>query len=202
MIGIIDYGASNLANVQRAVAELGYSSTLVCTAHELKDTTAAILPGVGAFGPAMKKLENMTQALREYAADGKYILGICLGMQLMFEVGYEDGVHKGLGLLLGSVEKMEVQPLKIPHMGWNKLLEQNADKITTPAANGYAYFVHSYMAVPKDNEIVKLYSNYGVKVPAVVRKKNVVGMQFHPEKSGKTGMLLLRNFLEEATQRC
>lgn len=197
MIGIIDYGAGNLSSVLKAVSKLGHEAKIVSTIDEIGSVDAYILPGVGAFSKAMEALEPIKDALIANIKKGKYILGICLGLQLLFDKSFEDGEFSGLGLIPGDVRLLEISPLKVPHMGWNKL-EENVPDDMTSGADGYVYFVHSYYVCPVDNKAVKLYSEYGVNVPALVRKDNIVGMQFHPEKSGETGMALLKNFLEMA----
>ncbi len=194
MIGIIDYGAGNLDSVQKAVELLGYEAKIISTNEEINEVDSYILPGVGAFSQAMDALNPIKEALLENIHKGKYILGICLGLQLLFDVSYEDGEFKGLSLIKGEVRRFD-DKLKVPHMGWNELIEKESDQLTR-GINGYVYFVHSYYACPKDETVVKMYSEYGIDVPALVRCDNVVGMQFHPEKSSKTGMALLKNYLE------
>lgn len=196
MIGVIDYGAGNLNSVLKAVNALGYEAKVISTVDEIDGADGYILPGVGAFAQAMDALEPLKEALIRNINEGKYILGICLGMQMLFDKSYEDGEYEGLRLIPGEVRLLEVAPLKVPHMGWNQLKANAADDIAKGSEGGYVYFVHSYYASPKDFDDVKLYSEYGVKVPAMVRRGNVIGMQFHPEKSGKTGMELLNRFLE------
>lgn len=196
MIGVIDYGAGNLSSVLKAVKKLGYDAKVISTAKEINEADAYILPGVGAFCQAMEGIAQIKDVLLQNISEGKYILGICLGMQMLFDKSYEDGEYDGLGLLPGQVKLLEVSPLKVPHMGWNQLVEHGDDSIAKGSDKGYVYFVHSYYACPDDFNHVKLYSEYGVKVPAMVRRDNVIGMQFHPEKSGETGMTLLKKFLE------
>lgn len=196
MIGVIDYGAGNLNSVLKAVNKLGYEVRVISTAEEIDAADGYILPGVGAFAQAMEAIEPIKETLLNNIAKGKYILGICLGMQMLFDKSYEDGEYNGLGLIKGEVRKLEVAPLKVPHMGWNELIANGNDQMAKKAEGGYVYFVHSYYACPKDFNDVKLFSEYGVKVPAMVRKDNVFGTQFHPEKSGETGMELLKQFLE------
>ena len=196
MIGIIDYGAGNLSSVLKAVKKLGYEAQVVSTVDEINSADGYILPGVGAFCQAMENIEPIKDALLCNIEKGKYILGICLGMQMLFDKSYEDGEYVGLGLIPGEVRLLQVSPLKVPHMGWNKLITNADDDIAKGMDGGYVYFVHSYYACPESFDDVKLYSDYGVKVPAMVRRGNVIGMQFHPEKSGSTGMELLKRFLE------
>lgn len=195
MIGIIDYGAGNLGSVLKAVTNLGYEAKVIKTPQEIDEVDAYILPGVGAFCQAMENIKPLIPALNKNVLEKKkYILGICLGLQMLFDKSYEDGEYEGLGYIKGEVKKLDVE-YKIPHMGWNEIIENEKDEITKDV-EGFVYFVHSYYVDPEDFSLVKLYSEYGRKVPALVRSGNIVGMQFHPEKSAKTGMQLLKNFLE------
>ena len=196
MIAIIDYGAGNIFSVKNALDYLGLENDLVSDAESIKSADAVILPGVGAFPAAMEKLGNsgLIDVIKE-EAKRKPFLGICLGMQMIFEKGYEFEECEGLGLIKGSVRFMDEPDLIIPHMGWNKLVKLN----DCPLLNGlgdneYVYFVHSYKAECAD-ENVAAYSEYGGRVPALVfNGKFVYGAQFHPEKSGDTGLKILRNF--------
>ena len=196
MIAIIDYGAGNIFSVKNALDYLGLESRLVSDIDSVKSADAVILPGVGAFPAAMKKLEatGLVDTIKEEAAK-KPFLGICLGMQLIFEKGYEFEETDGLGLIGGSVIKMEDPDLIIPHMGWNKLEKLNdCPLLANVGDNEYVYFVHSYKAECEDKNIAA-YSEYGGRVPALVYGgKYVYGAQFHPEKSGETGLKILRNF--------
>lgn len=196
MIAIIDYGAGNIFSVKNALDYLGLESKLVSDIDSVKSADAVILPGVGAFPAAMKKLEatGLVDTIKEEAAK-KPFLGICLGMQLIFEKGYEFEETDGLGLIGGSVIKMEEPDLIIPHMGWNKLEKLNdCPLLANVGDNEYVYFVHSYKAECEDKNIAA-YSEYGGRVPALVYDgKYVYGAQFHPEKSGETGLKILRNF--------
>ncbi|HBB72521.1 MAG TPA: imidazole glycerol phosphate synthase subunit HisH [Ruminococcus sp.] len=196
MIAMIDYGAGNIFSVKNALDYLGIESALVKDAESVKAADAVILPGVGAFPAAMEMLEKtgLTETIKEEAAR-KPFLGICLGMQMMFEKGYEFEECDGLGLIPGSVRKMEEPDLIIPHMGWNRLEKLN----DCPLLEGigeeeYVYFVHSYKAHCEDRYIAA-YSEYGGRVPALVWDgKYAYGAQFHPEKSGDTGLKILRSF--------
>ncbi|MDE6678958.1 MAG: imidazole glycerol phosphate synthase subunit HisH [Ruminococcus sp.] len=196
MIAIVDYGAGNIFSVKNALDYLGLESRLVSDSDSIKNADAVILPGVGAFPSAMKMLENseLIGTIKEQAKI-KPFLGICLGMQLIFEKGYEFEECDGLGLIKGSVEKMEDTGLIIPHMGWNKLeILNNCKLLDGLGDNEYVYFVHSYKAVCADNDI-SAYCEYGGRVPALVHDgKYVYGAQFHPEKSGETGLKILKNF--------
>ncbi len=196
MIAVIDYGAGNIFSVKNALDYLGLECALVSDADSVRRADAVILPGVGAFPAAMNALKTsgLVGTIVEEARR-KPFLGICLGMQLIFSKGYEFGECDGLGLIEGSVKKMEVQDLIIPHMGWNRLEKLN----DCPLLNGvgsdeYVYFVHSYKAECEDRYI-SAYCEYGGRVPALVYDgKFVYGAQFHPEKSGETGLGILRNF--------
>ena len=196
MIAIIDYGAGNIFSVKNALDYLGLESVLTADKNTIENSDAVILPGVGAFPTAMKMLENsgLVDTIKEQAKI-KSFLGICLGMQLIFEKGYEFEECDGLGLIKGSVRKMESDNLIIPHMGWNKLEVLNNCKLLDGLGeNEYVYFVHSYKAVC-DNKDISAYCEYGGCVPALVHDgKYVYGAQFHPEKSGETGLKILKNF--------
>lgn len=196
MIAIVDYGAGNIFSVKNALDYLGLENILTSDKDSVKSADAIILPGVGAFPSAMKMLENsgLTETIKEEAVK-KPFLGICLGMQMIFEKGYEFEECDGLGLIKGSVRKMEETELIIPHMGWNRLEVLNNCKLLDGLGdNEYVYFVHSYKAECADNDI-SAYCEYGGRVPALVYDgKYVYGAQFHPEKSGETGLKILKNF--------
>jgi len=196
MIAIIDYGAGNIFSVKNALDYLGLENVLVSDKESIKKADALILPGVGAFPSAMKMLSDtgLVETIKEEATK-KPLLGICLGMQMLFEKGYEFEECDGLGLIKGAVRYMEEPGLIIPHMGWNKLEKLNDCKLLEGLGdNEYVYFVHSYKAECADGNI-SAYSEYGGSVPALVFDgKFVYGAQFHPEKSGNTGLAILRNF--------
>ncbi len=194
---IIDYGMGNLASVQRAFEKLGLDVKISSNEQDIRNAKSLILPGVGAFRDAIKLLDesNLSSVIKEEVAKGKYILGICLGMQLLYDKGYEYGTYDGLGLISGSIQYLDVD-LKIPHMGWNNLKFNGEDPVLKYINEGeYVYFVHSYYAV-SDNSEVLAYAEYGKKVPAIVRNNNVFGIQFHPEKSGETGHNILKAYKE------
>ncbi len=198
MIAVIDYDAGNLKSVSKALEKLGFDCIITSDADKIDSCDVMVLPGVGSFGDCMKSLKEkgLDQCIIRNVQKGKYLLGICLGMQMIFDKSYEDGEWEGLGLIKGEIVHFETD-LKVPHMGWNSLFENRKDPIGKGIHEGdYVYFVHSYYAVPESEEDVVFWSEYDVKVPAVVRKGNVIGMQFHPEKSGETGMQLLKNFGE------
>ena len=196
MIAIVDYGAGNIFSVKNALDYLGLDCKLTSDKDEIKAADAVILPGVGAFPAAMAMLEKsgLIDTIKEEAAK-KPLLGICLGMQMLFEKGYEFEECDGLGLIKGSVRYMDEPDLIIPHMGWNKLEKLNeCPLLENIGDNEYVYFVHSYKAECADKNI-SAYSEYGGKVPALVFDgKFVYGAQFHPEKSGDTGLKILKNF--------
>ena len=196
MIAIVDYGAGNIFSVKNALDYLGLDCKLTSDKDEIKAADAVILPGVGAFPAAMAMLEKsgLIDTIKEEAAK-KPLLGICLGMQMLFEKGYEFEECDGLGLIKGSVRYMDEPDLIIPHMGWNKLeILNNCPLLENIGDNEYVYFVHSYKAECA-NENIAAYSEYGGKVPALVFDgKFVYGAQFHPEKSGDTGLKILRSF--------
>ena len=196
MIAIIDYGAGNIFSVKNALDYLGLESALVKDEKSVREADAVILPGVGAFPAAMEMLERsgLIGTIKEEAAK-KPFLGICLGMQLIFSKGYEFEECDGLGLIPGDVRKIDAPDLIIPHMGWNRLEKQNdCPLLENIGDDEYVYFVHSYKAQCEDRYIAA-WSEYGGKVPALVYDgKYVFGAQFHPEKSGETGLKILRSF--------
>lgn len=196
MTAIIDYGAGNIFSVKNALDYLGIESRLVSDKESIEAADSLILPGVGAFPAAMKMLGSagLVDIIKEQAKK-KPLLGICLGMQMLFEKSYEFEECDGLGLIGGSVKKMEATDLIIPHMGWNKLEKLNDCPLLSGIGDDeYVYFVHSYKAECDDRNIAA-YSEYGGRVPALVTDgKFVFGAQFHPEKSGETGLKILRSF--------
>lgn len=196
MIAVIDYGAGNIFSVKNALNYLGLKSVLTNKKEDIENADGLILPGVGAFPSAMKMLEQsgLTETIKTESKK-KPFLGICLGMQIIFEKGYEFKECDGLGLISGSVQKMEEEDLIIPHMGWNKLeILNDCPLLLGLDENSYVYFVHSYKAECDDKNIAA-YSVYGSRVPALVFDGNTVyGAQFHPEKSGDTGLKILKNF--------
>lgn len=196
MIGIVDYGRGNLRSVEKALLKLGYSARILENPEELGGVKGIILPGVGAFADAMAALEEQgwIKPLLHYAESGHPILGICLGMQVLFEIGEEHGEHKGLGLLPGRVVKFPIGR-KVPHMGWNTLAQEKPCFLLEGIPDeAYFYFVHSYYALSEEKEILIGMSDYGVRFPALVGRDNVWGAQFHPEKSSPWGLKLLENF--------
>lgn len=195
MIAIIDYGAGNLFSVKNALDFLGFENKITASADDLRAADRLILPGVGAFPDAMRMLgeSGLIGVIKEEVAK-KPLLGICLGMQMLFEKGFEFGETDGLGLIKGSVKLMTPKDLPIPHIGWNSLEFNEPCGLLENVNNGeYVYFVHSFAAdCPSEN--IAAYCDYGMKVPALVFSGNVYGAQFHPEKSGETGLNILRSF--------
>lgn len=195
MTAIIDYGAGNLFSVKNALDFLGIENKITNKAEDLRAADRLILPGVGAFPDAMKMLnESGLVGVIKEEVQKKPLLGICLGMQMLFEKGYEFAETEGLGLIKGSVKLMAPKNLAVPHMGWNELELNNPCKLLENGGE-YVYFVHSY-AADCPNENVSAYCDYGMKVPALVFSGNVYGAQFHPEKSGETGLAILKRFAE------
>jgi glutamine amidotransferase len=208
MIGIVDYGMGNLFSVSKALERLGAPYFLSSKKEELLAADALILPGVGAFRDAMLLLneEGLSDMVKEFAKTGKPLLGICLGMQLLFEDSDENGFTEGLALLPGSVRRFpgttsNGQTYKVPHMGWNKLQFVQSSPLTDGLIEDYVYFVHSYFVNAENSEVLIAKANYHEEVSAVVGRDNIYGMQFHPEKSSKLGMALLANFIKLAQER-
>jgi glutamine amidotransferase len=198
MIAIIDYGMGNLFSVEKAFVKLGAEVVVTSDAKIIAAADKVVLPGVGAFGDCMKNLEasGLIPIIMETAASGKPFLGICLGLQVMFEGSEEAPGTKGLGIFKGLVKKIVAPELKIPHMGWNSLkMAVKSPLLDNLPENPYVYFVHSFHAVPSEENIITAFVEYGGKVIAAVGKKNVQAMQFHPEKSSSVGLKILENFV-------
>lgn len=197
-VAIVDYGMGNLHSVSKAVERLGYDCLVTGDREQIMAAESIILPGVGAFGDAMRQLRSsgLDEVVKEAAAAGRPMLGICLGMQLLFETGEEHGKHAGLGLLPGSVVRFEPRDgYKVPHMGWNRLeFVQPEHPLLAELEEGHVYFVHSYHALADAKDLLAV-TNYGHPVTAIVGRDRVFGMQFHPEKSGELGIRLLGRFL-------
>lgn len=198
MLHIIDYGMGNLRSVQKAFEHLGVEAVITANPRDLASADRVILPGVGAFRDAIAELKRLdfVAAIREAVASGKPFLGICLGLQLLFDVSYEDGEHEGLGIVPGKVIRFAPQPnLKIPHMGWNSLTLPQAHPILSGIdPDSHVYFVHSYHVVPTDPSLIAATSDHGGPFVAMIAKGNLTATQFHPEKSQKVGLQLLKNF--------
>ncbi|MBV4418670.1 imidazole glycerol phosphate synthase subunit HisH [Clostridium tyrobutyricum] len=198
MISIVDYGMGNLRSVQKALEFIGAEAEITDDNDKILNSRGIILPGVGAFPDAMDNIKKLgiDTVLNEAVNEGTPLMGICLGMQLLFDESEEVRNTKGLGFLKGKIKKFNVD-LKIPHMGWNNLIIDSDCEILKDVKEGsYVYFVHSYYAQIQEEEVLKAHSFYGINTPAVVSKGNVFGLQFHPEKSGEPGMQMLKNFWE------
>ena len=201
MVAIVDYGVGNLFSLKSSFAAIGADITVTAEPEVLKSADRIILPGVGAFGDAAKKLREsgLDSLLKQLAAEGKPLMGICLGMQLLFDKGYEYGEHEGLGLIKGNIRPIaDVIPnyLKIPHIGWNALKFTNDSPLFKYINEGdHVYFVHSFYAADCDSSVIAT-AEYGADLTAAAQNKNVYGCQFHPEKSGEVGLNILRAFCE------
>ena len=195
MIGIIDYGAGNLFSVKNALDYLGYQSIITSSVTEIREVDKLILPGVGAFPDAMKMLKSKgLEDLVAEEAKKKPFLGICLGMQMLFDYGFEFEKTRGLSLIPGTVSLMEAPGLKIPHIGWSDVKIENKCELSHGIREGDRfYYVHSYRAVT-ETRYLSLYSEYGGLIPGLVFKDRIFGTQFHPEKSGEIGLKILKNF--------
>jgi glutamine amidotransferase len=194
---IIDYGVGNIGSVTQGLIRAGIEVTVSSDLDEIEQADVLFLPGVGAFNDAMSALKNtgLIPTIKNHVKSGKLLVGICLGMQLLFEESSEYGYTKGLGFLKGRVDYLDV-PYKVPHMGWNALNIKKEDTLfKIIQAGDYVYFVHSYGAIC-DSKYILASVDYGQDIPAIVRHDNVIGYQFHPEKSGQVGLQLLKNIKE------
>ena len=200
MIAIIDYDAGNIRSVEKAMAKLGQEVWITRDRERIMNADKVILPGVGSFGDAMAHLReyNLVEVIKDVVAEKKPFLGICLGLQLLYESSEETPGVEGLGILKGKILKIpEQKDLKIPHMGWNSLHLQNDGRLFRGIEqNPYVYFVHSYYLKAEEESIVKATTQYGVTIHASVEKGNVFACQFHPEKSSRAGLQMLKNFAE------
>lgn len=196
MIVIIDYGVGNLRSVQNGFAEAGFPTVVSGDPRDLEAADGLVLPGVGAFGQAMESLRQsgLEQVIVQQVKKGVPLLGICLGLQLLFDRSTEMGEHRGLGLLAGDVVLFEGE-LKVPQIGWNQLSVCREHPLLDGTKNGdYFYFVHSFYVRPQDPGVILATADYGVDFPAVVQQGNVFGIQFHPEKSSRLGLQILKNY--------
>jgi len=197
MIAIIDYGMGNLYSVEKALIKLGADASITSDPQIIAAADHVVLPGVGAFGDCMRNLEQsgLVPIIHKVIADGVPFLGICLGLQLLFDGSEEDPGVAGLGIFSGMVRKIIAPGLKIPHMGWNSIrIERQSPLFEQLQPNPYVYFVHSYHAVPNDPELITAVTDYGGPVTAAVGRGNVQAVQFHPEKSSSVGMQILKGF--------
>ena len=199
MIAIINYGLGNLHSVQKAVAFVGGEAVVTDDPQVILGADKVILPGVGAFADGMKGLASrgLAKTVHEVAALGKPLLGICLGMQLLFEESDEQGQHQGLGLLPGKVVLFQQSNVKVPQIGWNQLEVIKKSNLMHDIQDGdYVYFNHSYYCVPNDLTDVLTMTEYGARFASAVERDNIFGVQFHPEKSQKIGLQIMKNFVE------
>lgn len=202
MIAIVDYNMGNLASIKNAFALLGQSVIVESDANKFKNYDKLLLPGVGAFGDAMQHLRDrdMVESIKEFASSGKYMFGICLGMQLLFESSQEFGFHKGLGLIKGDVVAFDTtkfnEKLKVPHMGWNRMFTKEHPLFVGLDKEHYLYFVHSYHVNCTDEADIIGRTIYGYEFTSAVAHNNILGIQPHPEKSHKNGLKILENFIK------
>jgi len=200
MIAILDYGMGNLFSIYNGLKRV-YDDPRLVTAENierLEEADGIIVPGVGAFDDGIRNLKPFSEVLLELVRSGVPMLGICIGMQVMFEAS-EEGNEKGLGLIPGTVVRLP-GTVRVPHMGWNNLhLQKHSELLDGITDADYFYFVHSYHGVPRDKECIIASVDYGTQITAIVNKKNLYGVQFHPEKSSKRGLQLLKNFVDICT---
>lgn len=197
MIVILDYDVGNLRSLQQGFKRAEMDTIISNDPDIIRQATVLILPGVGAFPDAMEDLKKtgLIPLIETHVSNGKLLIGICLGMQLLFEASEEFRYTKGLGFLNGTIKELNI-PLKVPHMGWNDLTITTSDPIVSNITNGdYVYFIHSFYADISEDTVIAS-TNYGITIPAIVRKNNIIGMQFHPEKSGQVGLRLLTTIKE------
>ncbi len=200
MITIVDYGMGNLRSVSKAFEIQGYAATVTSSPTEIKNANGLVLPGVGAFGECMANLErlDLVEPIKQYINGGRPFLGICLGLQILFDESEESPGVKGLGLFKGKVVRFpdfREKRIKVPQMGWNTINFDNSSLLLNNIPRGtWFYFVHSYYVEPENNGLSIITSNYGIDFTAAVEKENVFACQFHPEKSGRQGLELVKNF--------
>lgn len=200
-ITIIDYGSGNILSIYNGFKKIGVEVTVSDDKKVIADSDAIILPGVGAYGAVMNNLIDYKDIVCEHISDNKALLGICLGLQMLFTTSQESPDVRGLDIFKGSVERFNLpKEYKIPHMGWNQIMvnktNNNNTSLLDDVDNEYMYFVHSYYIKPEDESIITAYTDYGMKVPVAIGKDNVNALQFHPEKSGEAGLNILKNFVE------
>ncbi len=195
MIGIIDYKLNNLRSVQKAFEKVGAEAFVSSDAGELSQADKLVLPGVGAFGKAMENIVSLglNELIYSHVQKGKPLIGICLGMQLLFSKSFENGEHEGLNIVSGEI-KLFPSSVKVPHIGWNQIEIQRQSKLLADVVdNSFVYFVHSFYAEPRE-AVTLTTTEYGFHFPSIIQKENICGIQFHPEKSQRAGLLLLKNF--------
>lgn len=196
VFAILNYGVGNLRSISKALEKVGVEPKITSSPEDVMASDALILPGVGAFKGALRKVKKLQTCLMAFIESERPVLGICLGLQLLFTRSFEGGLNRGLGLISGDVVKLP-NTVKIPHIGWNDVKIWRSDELLEGLRDGcYMYFVHSYVAQLEDEEddVLLATTEYGVQFPSVVKKRNVYGTQFHPEKSGRNGLKLLENF--------
>jgi glutamine amidotransferase len=196
-IAIVDYGIGNLRSIKRGLERAGAEVIITNEASRIAESDGIVLPGVGAFSEAMKNIEPLTPTIVKEVEAGKPLLGICLGMQILFNESMEEGPHRGLGIFNGRVLCLP-KGLKVPHIGWNalRILKPQSPFVKGIQDGAYVYFAHSYFAEAKAKEDVVATTTYGLEFPAIVSRGRIFATQFHPEKSGETGLRILRNFVE------
>ena len=199
-VAIFDYGAGNIFSLRKALEKNNAEVDIITSFDKSKEYAGLLLPGVGNFDPAIRSIRDYSETdFKEYVGDNIPVLGICLGMEMFFEKS-EEGKENGLNILDGEVVILP-DTMKIPHMGWNSLDIRRDSKILDGVDNGtWVYFVHSYRIKPQNNELIIADADYGIKIPAVIERNNFIGTQFHPEKSGKVGQIMIKNFLRECTK--
>ena len=195
---IVDYGMGNLRSVQKAFERVGHQAIITSDAGDVQQAEKVVLPGVGAFGACMENLEKfgLASTIKRVVAMGKPLLGICMGLQVLFDEGEEFGKHKGLGIIPGKVVKFKLpKQFKIPHMGWNRIIKKRRLPLLAEIEeHAYFYFVHSYHVIPKDPGVIVTMTDYGKDFVSSIAKDNIYACQFHPEKSQSTGLKVLKAF--------
>ncbi|MBS7655105.1 imidazole glycerol phosphate synthase subunit HisH [Candidatus Bathyarchaeota archaeon] len=192
---ILNYGVGNLRSVSKALENCKATVKITSGLKDVKEADAIVLPGVGAFKEARKKIKGLEYVIKDFVNSGKFTLGICLGLQLLFTKSFEGGVISGLNLLKGNIVKLP-ETVKLPHIGWNTIkIIKDDDILNGVKDEAFMYFVHSYIAKPEDFKIVLSTTNYGVVFPSIIAKNNIYATQFHPEKSGDNGLKILENFV-------
>jgi len=196
-VAIFDYGAGNIFSLKNSLKKNDATVDIITSFDKVDNYSGILLPGVGNFDPAIRSIRDYSKTnFKDYVKDKIPVLGICLGMEMFFEKS-EEGIEQGLGVIDGEVIVLP-NTMKVPHMGWNNLEIKTQSRFLEGIEDGaWVYFVHSYRAKPKSNDVIVADSDYGIKVPAVIEKANFFGTQFHPEKSGKVGSLMIKNFLRE-----
>ncbi len=195
-VAVINYGLGNLRSLQRGLEKSSAEVLITYSPSDLAKSDATVLPGVGAFAEAIRNLSPLSDALLQSVRDGKPLLGICLGLQLLFTRSYEGGLKNGLSLIQGEIVKLP-DTVKTPHIGWNTIqIAKPNSLVENVQNNSFMYFVHTYFPQPSEQRGVVAYTEYGVKFPSIIAKENLFATQFHPEKSSKPGLAILKNFVK------